>query len=39
VAESFFVTLEVACVQGQVFTNGQVAHTAIFEYIETFYNM
>ena len=38
VAESFFATLKVECVQGRVFTTRQTARTAIFKYIETFYN-
>jgi putative transposase len=38
VAESFFATLKCECVQGQVYSTRQAARTAIFDYIETFYN-
>ena len=38
VAESFFATLKCECVQGHVFATRRAARTAIFDYIETFYN-
>jgi transposase InsO family protein len=38
VAESFFATLEFELIEQQVFENRKVAKTAIFEFIEVFYN-
>jgi transposase InsO family protein len=38
VAESFFATLEFELIENQVFTTRAVARTAIFEFIEVFYN-
>lgn len=38
VAESFFATLEFELIEGQVFTTRAVARSAIFEFIEVFYN-
>ena len=38
VAESFFATLKLELVEGRVFANHEVAKTAIFEFIEVFYN-
>ena len=37
-AESFFATLKFELVDRRVFTSGQSARMAIFEYIEVFYN-
>jgi len=38
VAESFFATLEFELIELQVFKNRETAKTAIFEFIEVFYN-
>ena len=38
VAESFFATLEFELIEQQVFKTRQVAKTAVFEFIEVFYN-
>lgn len=38
VAESFFSTLKNELVHGSQFSNQKIARTAIFEYIEVFYN-
>jgi putative transposase len=38
VAESFFHTLKVELIQGKTYNARQEAKTAIFEYIEGFYN-
>jgi len=38
VAESFFATLKFELVDRRVFVGRQAARTAIFEYIEVFYN-
>lgn len=38
VAESFFATLEFELIEQQVFNSRSVAKTAIFEFIEVFYN-
>jgi len=38
VAESFFATLKFELVDRRVFPSRQAARTAIFEYIEVFYN-
>lgn len=38
VAESFFATLKLEVVQGQVYENHTDARTALFDYIEVFYN-
>jgi transposase InsO family protein len=38
VAESFFATLEFELIEAQVFKTRAVAKTAIFEFIEVFYN-
>lgn len=38
VAESFFATLEFELIEQQVFNTRKVAKTAIFEFIEVFYN-
>jgi len=38
VAESFFHTLKVALIHGKTYNNLKEAKTAIFEYIEVFYN-
>ena len=38
VAESFFATLEFELIEQQVFENRKIAKTAIFEFIEVFYN-
>ena len=38
VAESFFATLKFELIDRRVFASRQVARTAIFEYIEVFYN-
>jgi putative transposase len=38
VAESFFATLEFELIEQQVFRTREVAKTAIFEFIEVFYN-
>jgi transposase InsO family protein len=38
VAESFFGTLEFELIERQVFKNRPVARTAVFEFIEVFYN-
>jgi transposase InsO family protein len=38
VAESFFATLEFELIEGQVFTTRSIARSAIFEFIEVFYN-
>jgi transposase InsO family protein len=38
VAESFFATLEFELIEQQVFKTREVAKTAIFEFIEVFYN-
>ncbi|HIJ51374.1 MAG TPA: IS3 family transposase, partial [Nitrospinae bacterium] len=38
VAESFFHTLKVELIHGKIYNTRQEAKTAIFEYIEVFYN-
>lgn len=38
VAESFFKTIKVECLNGQKFTTRKQAKTAVFEYIEAWYN-
>ena len=38
VAESFFHTLKVELIHGKTYNTRQEAKTAIFEYIEVFYN-
>jgi transposase InsO family protein len=38
VAESFFATLEFELIELQVFKSREIAKTAIFEFIEVFYN-
>ena len=38
VAESFFATLKKELVRGALFTDPQSTHSAVFEYIEVFYN-
>ena len=38
VAESFFHTLKVELIHGKTYNTRQQAKTAIFEYIEVFYN-
>jgi putative transposase len=38
VAESFFHTLKVELIHGKIYDTRQQAKTAIFEYIEVFYN-
>lgn len=38
VVESFFATLERELLDGRVFEDRQAARTAIFEYVEVFYN-
>lgn len=37
-AESFFATLEFELIEQQVFITRKAAQTAIFEFIEVFYN-
>jgi transposase InsO family protein len=38
VAESFFATLKLEAVQGQVYASHEAARAALFDYIEVFYN-
>jgi putative transposase len=38
VAESFFATLKLEAVQGQVYQSHSAARAALFDYIEVFYN-
>lgn len=38
VAESFFATLKKELVRGKMFADQQTTHSAVFEYIEVFYN-
>jgi putative transposase len=38
VAESFFATLKLEAVQGQVYESHEAARAALFDYIEVFYN-
>jgi putative transposase len=38
VAESFFATLKLEAIQGQVYASHEAARAALFDYIEVFYN-
>jgi transposase InsO family protein len=37
-AESFFATVKLEAVRGEIFTLRQVARQVLFDYIEVFYN-